>query len=115
MSRLAGGDPAVTAELATSLHEEIARICADRAQNPGVDLISRLVREHEAGGLSADELTSTVHGLLLAGHDGTANLIGNAFYLLLTHPSELAGLVASPDLLPQAVEEFARYSTPWTS
>jgi cytochrome P450 len=52
--------------------------------------------------------------LLLAGHVAVRNLIGNAIYLLLTHPDQAAKLRAEPGLLPQAIEETLRYEPPVT-
>jgi cytochrome P450 len=59
--------------------------------------------------LSDDELMATCALLLIAGHETTTNLIGNATLALLRNPGELAQLRARPDLAGAAVEEFLRY------
>lgn len=50
--------------------------------------------------------------LLVAGHDTTVNLIGTGTLALLSHPAELARLRDDPALIPQAVEEFLRFTSP---
>jgi cytochrome P450 len=50
--------------------------------------------------------------LLIAGHETTTNLLGNAVLALLTHPDQLALLRARPELMPRAVEEFLRFDGP---
>ena len=50
--------------------------------------------------------------LLVAGNETTTTLIGNAMLELLDHPGELARLRADPALLPSAVEEILRHSSP---
>jgi cytochrome P450 len=50
--------------------------------------------------------------LLNAGHETTTNLIGNAVYELLTHPSQLSRLRSDPALINAAVEEALRYQSP---
>jgi cytochrome P450 len=62
--------------------------------------------------LSDDELVGTAVLLLMAGHEATVNVIGNGVLALLTHRAEWERLVASPDLLPTAVEELIRYDAP---
>ena len=52
--------------------------------------------------------------ILLAGHVAVRNLIGNALYLLLTHPEQWAALKAEPALLPNVIEETLRYEPPVT-
>ena len=48
----------------------------------------------------------------MAGFDTTVNLIASGILALLTHPGELARLRADPSLLPAAVEELLRFTSP---
>lgn len=97
------------AEFAAYFTELIAR----RRENPGEDLLSRLVLIEEQGDqLSEDELLSTCVLLLVAGHETTANLIANGVLALLRHPDQLAAVRAEPDLIAGAVEEILRFDPP---
>ncbi len=88
-------------------------VIADRRRHPREDLMSLLSRPDENGEqLTDDELVSTCIVLLFAGHETTANLIGNGLLALLRHPAELELLRAEPDLVPSAVEELLRYDSP---
>jgi cytochrome P450 len=88
-------------------------LAASRASAPGDDLISDLVAVRDGSDrLSDDELVGTAVLLLMAGHEATVNVIGNGVLALLTHRSEWERLVASPALLPTAVEELIRYDAP---
>jgi cytochrome P450 len=93
-----------------------ARLIAARRAAPGDDLVSALVREgdggEDGGGLSAAELLSTVYQLVMAGFDTTVNLIASGTLALLESPGELARLRADPALLPAAVEELLRFTSP---
>jgi cytochrome P450 len=79
---------------------------------PADDVVSALVAAHDEGRISGDELTSMMHLLLIAGHEGPTNLIGNAVHQLLENPDQLERLRADPGLLPGAVEEFMRIEPP---
>ena len=57
-------------------------------------------------------MRSTIFQLVVAGHDTTTTLIGNGVVALLTHPDQRDALVADPDLLPGAIEEFLRWDAP---
>ncbi|WP_345602821.1 cytochrome P450 family protein [Pseudonocardia adelaidensis] len=97
-------------EMVDHVHEQIAR----RHAEPADDLLSALVQVQEEDGdrLSADELVTMVITLVIAGHETTAHLIGNATLALLTHPDQLALLRADPSRWPGAVHELMRWCGP---
>src|SRR5204863_3479895 len=81
-----------------------------RRTTPGPDLVSALLQAEEGGDtLSEEELFSMVVLLIVAGHETTVSLMGNAVLALLQHPDQLAALAADPALVPNAVEELVRY------
>ena len=84
-----------------------------RREEPRQDLISALIQAEEAGErLSMVELFSMVVLLIIAGHETTVTLIGNATKALLTHPQAFERLKAHPDEMPHALEELLRYDPP---
>ncbi len=88
-------------------------IVAERRRDPGEDLLSALIHPPEGGAaLETDEIITMCLLLLAAGHETTANLIGNGTLALLEHPDQLDWLARHPDLTPQAVEELLRYDSP---
>jgi cytochrome P450 len=99
----------VERELAAYFTELIA---ARRAE-PGDDLVSALACDSGAAdGLTGNELVATVFLLVMAGFDTTVNLIASGTLALLTHPGEKIRLRQDPSLLPAAVEELLRYTSP---
>jgi cytochrome P450 len=84
-----------------------------RRSDPGEDLVSALLQVKDGGDtLSEQELFSMVVLLIVAGHETTVNLIGNAVLALLEHPDQLAELRRDPAQMPRAIEEFLRYDGP---
>lgn len=71
-------------------------------------LVAAEAREH----LSHDEIADLLVLLLNAGHETTANLIGNGTLALLRHPEQRDALRCHPELLPNAIEELLRYVGP---
>jgi len=93
-------------------------ITARRAE-PGDDLVSALVLARDNAGvggaadrLTGSELLATVFLLVMAGFDTTVNLIASGTLALLTHPGEKTRLRQDPSLLPAAVEELLRFTSP---
>ena len=77
------------------------------------DLISLLLdAEIDGRPLDDDEQLFTMVLLLLGGLDTTTSAIAMALAHLAEHPDDLARLLADPDLLDTAVEEFVRVATP---
>jgi len=93
--------------------EEFFRaVCRQRRQRPGGDLVSLLLRAEEGGDrLGEDEIIANIVMLFIAGHETTANMLGNALGLLFRHPEQLERLKADLGLLPRAVEECLRFDT----
>jgi cytochrome P450 len=93
------------------LHRLLAGLIEDKRARPADDLLSDLIakRDQEAGMLSDQELVGTALLLIVAGHETTVNLLGNALFALLRDPEQAQLLRDRPELIPQAVEEFLRY------
>ena len=91
--------------------EEIAK----RRAQPAGDFISWML-EQDLDGEPVDDnyVMSTCNLLLIAGIDTTWSSIGAALWHLAAHPDDRRRLVAEPELLPTAVEEFLRAYSPVT-
>jgi cytochrome P450 len=87
----------------------------DRVANeePDDTFFSALVHADESGDrLNHAELVSMAFLLLVAGHETTVNLIGNAVLALLHNPDQLQILKDRPELIPASTEEFLRLEGP---
>ena len=86
---------------------------AARRAEPQDDLVSALLAARDdEDALTEAELFGTVVLLIVAGHETTVGLIGNAVVNLLAHPEQLEQLRNDPSLLPGAIEEVLRYEGP---
>ncbi|RAG86609.1 cytochrome P450 [Streptacidiphilus pinicola] len=99
-----------------AINRYLAELIATKqaAPDPGDDLLAALIRVNaeDEGALTAEELLGTAVMLLVAGHETTVNLLGNAAAALLDHPEQAALLREKPELLPGAIEEFLRFDAP---
>jgi cytochrome P450 len=108
-----GADDSAFIQSAMGFVSYLSEIFDQRRKDPRSDLISALLQAEENGDrLRIDELYSMVVLLIIAGHETTVTLIGNAMVALLTHPETLARLQAHPEEMSQAVEEFLRFEAP---
>jgi cytochrome P450 len=95
---------------------ELLGLAAARRQEPRDDVVSMLATYEEDGeSLTDDELGMFLIQLLVAGNETTRNAISGALVALAEHPEQLDRLAADPALLPTAVEEVLRWTTPVTS
>ena len=87
----------------------VGHVQAKRAQ-PGDDLLSELAAavDAEDGTMSEAELIGTGQGLLIAGHETTANMIGKMVSMLLSSGGRWEQLLADRTLVRGAVEESLR-------
>ncbi len=95
------------------LREYLHGLIDRRRSQPGDDLMSGLVVVEESGDqLTEEEIVSTCLLLLVAGHETTVNLIGNAILAMLRQPSHWAALGADANRVSGVVEETLRYDPP---
>jgi nocardicin N-oxygenase len=111
MLSLSARDAAEIRAARTELNEYLAGLVAAKRAEPGDDLISDLVQARdEQGALGDVEVAVFAATLLIAGYHTTASALTNTVVTLLRNPARLAELVASPELIPAAVQESLRYS-----
>ena len=90
-------------------------LIADRRAQPGEDLVSALVYgEIEGDRLSDIEILFNCFLLILGGQETTRNAISGGMDALIHHPDERARLTADPSLMPTAIEEILRWTSPIT-
>lgn len=90
----------------------IVRLLDERMREPRVDLLSTLAALVTTEEISKEEALFTSVHLLIAGHETTTNLIGNALYHLLRNPRSAELVRTEPTLLPNAIEEVLRFEPP---
>ncbi|MFV0309271.1 MAG: cytochrome P450 [Desertimonas sp.] len=90
------------------------QVAETKRRQPGDDIATSLVQaEVDGERLTDDEFQWFFLLLVNAGGDTTRNLVAAGMQLLFDHPDERARLVADLDgLMPSAVEEMLRYSSP---
>ncbi len=95
----------VEASTAQQKYDFIRALLAERADDPGEDVITDLLNNPD---LDRIEVEGVLRLLMGAGRDSVAYLIATASVALLTHPDQLAILRADPEKVRPAVEEFMR-------
>jgi cytochrome P450 len=98
-------------------HQELAEyfgaLMAQRRRNPANDLLSLVANQNVDGvALSEEEALYNCVLILDAGLDTTRNAFSGGVYALLHHRADLERLVANPSMVPAAVEEIVRWTSP---
>ena len=90
-------------------------LAAKKRAAPGDDIATSLLQA-EVDGEHLTDLEFNMFFLLLinAGGDTTRNLVASGILAMMEHPGEQARLAADPSLLPTAIEEMLRYTSPVT-
>jgi cytochrome P450 len=109
LARYATGDD--TAKGAAGLSKYLADLVEAKTKCPAEDAVSDLAERVRAGELSVREAAQLGTGLLIAGHETTANMIGLGVLALLQNPDQLTVLrdADDPKVIANAVEELLRY------
>ncbi|AMO62595.1 cytochrome P450 [Mycolicibacterium phlei] len=96
---------------AMSLAGYLIDLIKKKMENPAEDAVSDLAERVNAGEISIKEAAQLGTGLLIAGHETTANMIGIGVLALLENPGQAAALrdTDDPKFIANAVEELMRY------
>jgi cytochrome P450 len=100
----------IRASAIAEIRNYLAAAIDARRRRPSDDLLSELANAEVNGGpIPEGDLHEAAFLLYTAGLDTVADQLGSMFCHLATHPDQLDRLVAGPDALPAAIEEFLRF------
>jgi len=106
-------DPAACAAASRELIAYIDGLIAARRAEPAGDFVSMLIEaEIDGERLDDHQIRSFMTVVFGAGFETTADGLSVMLHWLAEHPEGLERLRADPALIPSAVEEFLRYSSP---
>ncbi len=98
---------------AHGLREYARRLGAMRRAEPRDDLVSKLVTlEVDGERLTDDEFTNFFRVLIFAGNETTRTAMSHLALLMAKHPEQFDRVRKDRSLIPTAVEEIVRYSSP---
>ncbi|MGW8396710.1 cytochrome P450 family protein [Streptomyces lydicus] len=105
-------DPEEAGRTFVATQELLSGLVAHKRRQPAEDLTSLLVssRDDEGHKMSEQELIDTLLLVLVAGHETTVNLIGNAVHNLLTHPDQFQQVRSGQASWNDVIEETLRWS-----
>ncbi len=97
-----------------ALLDLIRETIEDRKKNPKDDIVTALTKATVRNGepMNDQELLEMASIVVTGGVDTTTTLLANAFWYLNTHQEDRERLLAEPELMKAATEEFLRYYTP---
>lgn len=108
--------PVITPEdmqVTLETYQYVADQCAARREDPRDDVLSVLVHGDVDGEhLRDDEIFQFFLLLILAGNETTRQSTSGGMLALIENPDERRKLIDDPSLIPLAVEEFVRWTSP---
>ena len=112
--RRPGETPEQTSDRAAhALRDYFTAMLEERMRSPRGDLVSILQHAKVDGEpLPVENLFAYYNLIVIAGNETTRNATSGGLLALIEHPGELAKLRNDPSLIPTAVEEIVRWTTP---
>ncbi|MGV9342992.1 cytochrome P450 [Streptomyces sp. NPDC003688] len=92
------------------LASSMARLVAERAKEPADDVVSRMLADDS--GFTEEELVQDLMVMMAAGHQPTADWIGNSLRLMLTDERFAASLFGGRNSVAEAMNEVLWEDTP---
>ncbi|GAU65985.1 putative cytochrome P450 [Streptomyces sp. NBRC 110611] len=110
----AAGQPQRIDAASHALATYMTELVTSKQKRPDQSLLHDLITHSSGddGSLTQDEVVSLAVLLVVAGHETTTNLIGNATLALLQHPASLAQLRVEPGLMSTTLDELLRFDSP---
>lgn len=109
----AGGNILSAADALGELYGYFTALVDRRRHQPGDDMVSSLLNaEPESVGITTEEVLGYAFVMIAGGNDTATGLIGGAAELLAAHPGQRGRLSKDPSLIPVAVEELLRLTSP---
>jgi cytochrome P450 len=104
-------------QLQVDMWTYLVGVANERRLNRADDVVSALANSGEPGESGGDQLSEAelamfLIQLLVAGNETTRNLLSGGLAVLAEHPEQWAALRADRSLIPSAVEELLRWTTP---
>lgn len=104
-------DPDAAKQNFAHMEAVIWELIAARSASPQDDGVSYLIQQ-TVYPLTGEQLYWAVFTLAVGGIENVAALLENSLFHIAQTPELRARLIANPELIPQAVEEFLRFFTP---
>src|ERR671934_1616401 len=110
------GDPqkqAIADRASQEVNETLAPIVERLEREPDDTLLSSMVNtEVDGERLTREEVQSNLKVMIVGGLQATTDLIALSLWAILSHPDQLAEVLADPKLVDPAIEEAARWHSP---
>ena len=112
--RREGETPQQTSDRATeTMHAYFHEMIEERRRSPKDDLVSVLANaEFDGAPMPYENLLAYCNLIVIAGNETTRNATSGGLLALIENPDQFAKLKADPSLIPTAVEEIVRWTTP---
>jgi len=107
----AGGDPRVAREPFAELLGYFASLVQHRRTTPGNDIVSDLTHLGEDA-VSSSRILGFAFTMVTGGNDTMVGMLSGSCCLLTQHPDQRARLLRDRQLIPGAVEELLRLTSP---
>jgi len=105
------GHDAGAVDALASLYGYFAELIERRRVEPGDDMISTLVAADD-GSLEVEQILGYAFVMVAGGNDTAIGLLGGTAELLTAYPDERMRMRDEPELIPNAVEECLRLTSP---
>ena len=104
---------AVADSASAEVNETVAPVLERLASEPDDTLLSSMLHtEVDGQRLTQEEIQANLKVMIVGGLQATSDLLALSFWALLSHPDQLAEVLADRDLVDKAIEEGARWHSP---